>query len=164
MAKPRIILLLTLSNLIAACSTPYDSSLPTSDSANISFSSMSDKVPEISIKLRGKVYSIDANLIEKRKSTPSIKNVVHIPANEQITLRYETLQITNISYTPVIKSHVSANHLSGPSLDYQLDFEEQHTINTCSDNITFSAGKNKNYAAFVEQVNGRICRIFLSEI
>ena len=144
---------------ISACSPPVFHSSQEKTSAKISFSSMSTNRAELSISLRGKSYAISNDMFERRKPASPTNKVFNIPADEEIILDYNILEISVITYTPIIKGSVN------PSLGYTNDFEEHHTLNTCSKKIAFSTEKNKVYEVFVERTEGgEICQIYVKEV
>lgn len=157
MDKSHTALIITSAILITACTAPKYSSTPSKDTATISFASMSDEFPELSIKLRGKTFSIDDSVIHKRKPGRLVKRTLNIPAGEEISLTYETLDINN-SYTPSIRFSVN------PHMGFQPDYEEQHNTNNCTKNVSFTPNKNKNYEVFVKQADGKICQIYVGEV
>jgi len=156
--------------LASACSAPIYTSAVEKDSAKVTFYSLSDPLPELTIGLRGKTFSIGHDMFETRKPDTQIRKVFTIPANEQIVLTYETFAIRDVSFSPVITSHITwyvdtriDNGITEPTLGYQIDFEEQHSINTCSKKIAFTSEKDKNYEVFVEQSAGNICAVYVRE-
>ena len=164
-------LLIVLGSLVAACTAPQYTSIQQQDSANISFTSMSDNFPDLELHLRGKTYSIRPDVVDIANSGSANKKVFTVPANEKILLSYETSELTDTLAMPVMQNFVSANTgtipgtgQTTPTVGHQIDFEDQARINLCSTQFVFTAEKNKNYQAFVEQSDGIVCRVYVKQV
>lgn len=165
----KLVLLVALSTLIAACSAPKYASLKGKDSAKISFTSTSDRLPELALNLRGKSYSINPDMIDIAK--PASNQVFDIPANEVMLLTYTVSEAYEHIVTPIMKNHVttyvdstSGTDSTNPTVASQLDFELKTKLNNCSTQFAFIPAKGKNYEAFIEQSDGILCRVYIREV
>ena len=171
MDRSHTALLALLGTLAAACSAPQYVSIPEKDSAQISFTSMGDRFPDLELRLRGKTFSIGRDMVDIAKSPSPNKKLFAIPANEDLLLSYETSQISTDIVIPVMKNQVTAyantipvTGQTTPTIGHQIDFENQYKINLCSTSAAFTPAKNKIYEAFIEQSDSLVCRINIREV
>ena len=141
----------------SACSFSEFNSYRDKDTATITFSNTGSATPELSIKTRGKSYSISHDMITQRHPNPQPTISFNIPADEEIIIAYNNYASHSPTLTPILKCSTNPVHGCMP------DFEQHHNMTICSKNISFAAQKNKQYEVSVESTYTINCKIEIKE-
>lgn len=160
MNKTPFIILICI--LISACSTPYFHSTKGENTAKISFSNQMPNTPDLFIKINCQSFHIGKNNIDKRSPKTRAVNVLQIPSGKEISLYFENTEF--VKTKTVSATHFS--HESGYPLGQSVRIypKEQMTFDTCSNSITFTPQKDKNYEVYYGTTNDNKCHIIINEV
>ena len=140
---------------MTSCSTQYYIQPTNETVATVSFSNLTDELPNIYIVSDGESFPIESFLIENKRPQDKSKYKTKIVAGEKIIIKYQ--------YDWVMRKRTQLSTTYGQfNMPTSVNAESFNTVTTCSSEVSFTPEENRHYEIYFG-INIDKCLIKASE-
>lgn len=152
------LILICLTLVLGACSTPQFRSAQNGPTAQVAFSSAMLGDPAMIVELECKTFQITHNMVDKRKPTAPAQKILDLPAGKPVVLFYRYTEIDEH------KKKAPITHGDRHSGRYRTYLEDQFAPHVCEKRIAFIPQEDQRYEVYFGATTTHNCLIFVKQV